>query len=328
MLSIPTYVLLFLGRRDAATSEATVKYFFLSVASSAMLLYGFSFLYGMAGSTSLVNIRDALQAAAGSETGLMALSPVAFVLIFAGLGFRLAAAPFHFYAPDVYQGATSGNAGLLSVLPKIAGIIVFVRLVAVSMPAMGAFAWQLTAAISILTMTIGNVSALWQNNVRRLMAYSSIAHAGYLLIGLAAALALPSAGGAAGGLAAMILYVFVYAFATLGVFAALTHLGAKDRDVEHVDELAGLAKSRPMTAAIIAVCMFSLSGVPPMAGFWGKFTLFRSAVEAALDASSPTVPCPFARRKGRRPVRAAPARGAPRQSPRQLPSPWDFGPAR
>jgi NADH-quinone oxidoreductase subunit N len=287
MISIPTYVLLFLGRRDGATSEATVKYFFLSIVSSALLLYGFSLLYGMAGSTTLSEIRLKLAAMSETTGGLAALGPVALVLIFAGLGFKIAAAPFHFYAPDVYQGATNGNASLLSVLPKVAGIVAFVRLVGVAMPAQGDFAWQLAATLSILTMTIGNVTALWQNNVRRLMAYSSIAHSGYMLIGLAVALA----GGGADhrGLAGMILYLFVYAFATLGTFAVLTHLGGKAKELNHVDELAGLGRSRPVTAAILAICLFSLSGIPPMAGFWGKLVLFGSAVRLASSATDPSV---------------------------------------
>jgi NADH-quinone oxidoreductase subunit N len=286
MLSIPTYVLLFLGRRDGATAEATIKYFFLSVASSAMLLYGFGFLYGMAGSTSLTEIRAALETNSAADGGLMTMAPLALILVFAGLGFRIAAAPFHFYAPDVYQGATHANASLLSILPKIAGIVVFVRLVGVTMPALGDFAWQLAIVLSILTMTIGNVSALWQTNLRRLMAYSSIAHSGYMLIGLAVALAASPAEAATGGLSSVILYLFVYVFATLGAFAAFTYLGAKDREVNRIDELAGVAKTRPVAAAIIAVCMFSLSGVPPLAGFWGKLALFGNAIRLATNTES------------------------------------------
>jgi NADH-quinone oxidoreductase subunit N len=254
-----------------------------------MLLYGFSLLYGMTGSTSLAEIRLKLDALAGSSGGLTALGPMALVLIFAGLGFKIAAAPFHFYAPDVYQGATNGNASFLSVLPKIAGIVAFVRLVAVAMPALGDFAWQLAVVLSILTMTIGNVSALWQTNLRRLMAYSSIAHSGYMLIGLAVALAAGESASELRGLSGMILYLFVYVFATLGAFAVLTHLGGRDRELNRIEELAGLGRSRPVTAAILAICMFSLSGIPPMAGFWGKLVLFGSAVRLASTTADPNV---------------------------------------
>jgi NADH-quinone oxidoreductase subunit N len=151
------------------------------------------------------------------------------------------------------------------------------------MPATAEFAWQLALILAILTMTIGNVCALWQRNIRRLMAYSSIAHGGYPLIGLAAAAAASASADETlrGGTTAMLFYVLVYALATMGTFAALAYLGSSRRDVDGVEELAGLAKSQPLIAAAIAVCMFSLAGIPPLAGFWGKLTLFGSAVQIA-----------------------------------------------
>lgn len=280
LISIPTYVLLFLGRRDRGSAEATAKYFFLSILSSALLLYGFSFLYGMAGTTSLSEIRVVLSAASASDDagGLSAFAPIALVLIFAGLGFRMAAVPFHFYAPDVYQGTTNVNAGLLAVAPKIAGVVALVRLTAYALPSASDFAWQLSMALAMITMTIGNVCALWQQNVRRLMAYSSIAHAGYMLIGLAVGLAT-----GLGGVAAMLFYLLVYVFASLGTFAALAYLGSEERDVSEVEELAGLGGTRPAAAAAIAAFMFSLAGIPPLAGFWGKFELFSSAISLAAQ---------------------------------------------
>ncbi len=197
LISIPTYVLLYLGRRDRATSEATLKYFYLSILSSALLLYGMSFLYGITGTTALRELPDLAQAShlaaasaldrLGIETGTLIY--LALVLIAAGLGFKMAAVPFHFYAPDVYQGATNANAGLLAIAPKIAGVLAFVRLLVLSFPEAATSAWQLSLILAIMTMTLGNVCALWQQNVRRLLAYSSIAHAGYLLIGLSVALA-------------------------------------------------------------------------------------------------------------------------------------------
>jgi len=293
LISIPTYVLLFLGRRDQASAEATMKYFYLSILSSALLLYGFSFLYGI-GKTTIIagaalnpGIREAL--ASSAALGVFApLAPLALVLVFAGLGFKLAIAPLQFYAPDVYQGTTSGNAGLLAVAPKVAGIAAIVRLVVVAMPVTAEFAWQLALVLAMLTMTIGNVCALWQRNIRRLMAYSSIAHGGYLLIGLAMASAFAtSAGGAyGGGVTAMLFYVLVYSVATMGTFAALAYLGSADRDVNLIDELAGVARSQPVVAGALAVFMFSLAGLPPLAGFWGKLSLFGSAVE--LATSGPT----------------------------------------
>ncbi|HEX5105983.1 MAG TPA: NADH-quinone oxidoreductase subunit N [Pirellulaceae bacterium] len=316
LISIPTYVLLFLGRRDRAAGEATMKYFYLSILSSALLLYGFSFLYGIGGTTLIAGtaahpgIREAFlpplslgegrgedsESSAGDASPrpnplpkgegtnpLAPLAPLAVVLILAGLGFKLAIAPLQFYAPDVYQGTTNANAGLLAVAPKIAGVAGLVRLLVVAMPSSAEFAWQLALILSILTMTIGNICALWQSNVRRLMAYSSIAHGGYLLIGLAAAAGAISAGQplASGGVTAMLFYVAVYALATMGTFAALAYLGSPRRELDGVEQLAGLSKSQPVIAGAIAVFMFSLAGIPPLAGFWGKLTLFGSAVELA-----------------------------------------------
>jgi NADH-quinone oxidoreductase subunit N len=219
------------------------------------------------------------------------MAPLALILIVAGLGFKLAAAPFQFYAPDVYQGTTNVNAGVLAVLPKIAGVAGLVRLVVYAMPETADFGWQLALVLSILTMTIGNICALWQKNVRRMMAYSSIAHSGYILIGLAVASGVTAVGStqAAGGVAAMIFYLFVYALASIGTFSALAYLGSTRRELNTVDELAGLGTSQPVIAGAIAVFMFSLAGIPPLAGFWGKFTIFGSAIEMAAGPAPPSV---------------------------------------
>ena len=377
LISIPTYVLLFLGRRDRGTGEATMKYFFLSILSSALLLFGLSFLFGMAGTTTILGtatapgirevlLKNALSAkenvqvsgsvqldgqpleagvvrlAAAEDDGkaveavidrgrfvlpaaevepghyratistqpspinwspvttqasqaLLALAPVALVLVLAGLGFKLTAAPFHFYAPDVYQGATAANAGLLAVERKIAGVVALIRLVVIAFPVTADFAWQLALVLAIITMTIGNVCALWQKNVRRLMAYSAIAHGGYLLLGLAAATgatAIPELN-ASGGVTAMIFYVVVYSLASLGTFTALAYLGSQRRDVNSIEELAGLGKSQPLAAAVIAVCMFSLAGLPPLAGFWGKFNLFMSALRICLGSTDTAISLGF-----------------------------------
>jgi len=290
LISIPTYVLLFLGRRDRASGEATMKYFYLSILSSALLLYGLTFLYGLgrttliAGTDEVPGIREALASPRLlAASPLAPLAPLALALVVAGLGFKLAVAPLQFYAPDVYQGTTNANAGLLAVAPKIAGVAGFIRLVIVAMPAAADRAWQLALVLAVVTMTIGNVCALWQKNIRRLLAYSSIAHGGYLLIGLAAAAAATSAGQPQirGGVTAMLLYVLVYALASMGAFAALAYLGSARREVNEVDELAGLARSQPLIAGALAVSLFSLAGLPPLAGFWGKLSLFGSAIQLA-----------------------------------------------
>jgi NADH-quinone oxidoreductase subunit N len=288
LISIPTYILLYLGRRDGLQQESAAKYFYLSVLSSAVLLYGFAFLYGATGSTNLQDVLRILSQTEKLPQGFDIFMKLAIALIFAGLGFRLTAVPFHFYAPDVYQGATHSNAALLSVVPKLAGIAALVRIVWWAMPDEGNLALWIAAALAVLSMTLGNVLALWQDNLRRMMAYSSIAHAGYLLIGFTAALATRQVAPERWeGIGAMLFYLCLYALATIGVFAAIEYLGRRDRRLDTVDDLAGLARENPAVAAMLAVFMFSLAGVPILAGFWGKFQIFGSAlsIDPAVDAS-------------------------------------------
>jgi NADH-quinone oxidoreductase subunit N len=301
LISIPTYVLLFLGRRDRASGEATMKYFFLSILSSALLLYGLSFLYGLGHTTLLTGtvahpgIREAfasMQSQAGNV--LAPLAPLPLVLIIAGLGFKLTVAPLQFYAPDVYQGTTNLNAGLLAVAPKIAGAAALIRVVIVAMPGVADFAWQIAIVLAVVTMTIGNVCALWQKNLRRMLAYSSIAHGGYLLIGLAAATATNAglsgnAAGYGGGISAMLLHVLAYGMATMGAFAALAYLSSPQRELSGVDDLAGLSRSQPLVAGALTVFLISLTGLPPLAGFWGKLSLFASAIRLAMDPAGGTM---------------------------------------
>ncbi len=270
----------------------------------------------------------AVRAALGTATlgpALAAFAKLAMVLVFAGLSFRVAAVPFHFYAPDVYQGTTHPNAALLSVVPKAAGLLAMVRILAGSMPGMAPYSWQLVLAVALLTMTLANLMALWQDDLRRLLAYSAIAHAGYMLLALAAALA----GGASvvgtlrvpdpeewNGLAALWFYLPAYALATLGAFAVLEHLGAGKGDrlllcaapsgpfgqkvpvpfsgpdgrLDAVDQLAGLGRRRPAAAAVLAVCLLSLTGVPPLAGFWGKFWVFGAALNVGTSPDAAAGP--------------------------------------
>ncbi|MGA7702044.1 MAG: NADH-quinone oxidoreductase subunit N [Thermoguttaceae bacterium] len=287
LISIPTYVLLYLGRRDAASQEAAAKYFFLSVLSSAILLYGFSFLYGIAGSTELTALRSALDGVKPLPNGFAVLAKLALALVFGGLSFRIAAVPFHFYAPDVYQGTTHSNAALLSVVPKAAGFLVMTRILVAAMPNATPYTWQIVLGVSVLTMTFGNVMALWQDDLRRLLAYSSIANAGYMLLALSVALV--SVGGTAAwdGIAAVAFYLVVYSVATIGAFAVFEHLGRPDRSLDGVDELAGLGSTKPPAAAVLAVCLFSLTGIPPLAGFWGKFLVFGGALSVDPAAGTP-----------------------------------------
>lgn len=292
LVSVPTYVVLYVGRHDARGQEAASKYFFLSILSSAVLLYGFSFLYGVGGSTRLSQIAATLSSPGDSASLAETLVPLGLLFTFGGLAFRLTAAPFHFYAPDVYQGTSNANAGLLATLPKIAGLLALARIGLTALPGWEALGWKVVLVASVVTMTLGNVLALWQNNIRRLLAYSSIAHAGYLLIGVAVALAAKTAdsgvassdagsllsGERGAGLGAASFYLFVYMLATLGTFAALVYLSRDDAPVDSLDQLGGLNRTHPVVALLIAAFMFSLAGIPPLAGFWGKFALLYSAL--------------------------------------------------
>lgn len=301
LISIPTYVLLYLGRHDTATQEAATKYFLLSVASAAVLLYGFAFLYGLTGSTRLDTIRDVLRATyhpAGGNPPLHAssLGVIALVLIFAGLGFKVAAVPFHFYAPDVYEGTSAFNAGLLAVMPKIAGFVALIRVGSETLPGFEGTGQQLALILAAITMTGGNCLALWQTNIRRLLAYSSIAHAGYILIGLAVAFwesrpatvtleraALAGKMVLPGGVNASLFYLLVYSVTNVGLFGALVYLAKPGREVDHIEELTGLGKTHPLLASAMALFLFSLAGIPPLPGFWAKLSIFTAALSVRQD---------------------------------------------
>jgi NADH-quinone oxidoreductase subunit N len=287
LVSIPTYVLLYLPRADRPAREAAVKYFLLSIFSSGLLLFGFSYLYGMTGTTNLPAILDAFSGGEKTPAGPPALAMVAVVMIVAGLGFRITAVPFHFYAPDVYQGAPTSGAALLAFVPKLAGFVALIRILgyAVPDPAAGlTLRMQVPLLLWILaaiTMTLGNVVALWQDNLQRILAYSSVAHAGYMLIGLATAPYL--AGSASGGVGAVLFYLVAYAAMTLGAFGILAVLNSTGRRAETVDDLAGLGRSHPRLALLMALFLFSLIGLPLTAGFTGKLMLFWGAVDVGTQ---------------------------------------------
>jgi NADH-quinone oxidoreductase subunit N len=288
LISIPTYVLLYLARSDMIGQEATVKYFFLSLLSSAFLLFGFSYLYGLAGTTNLAAI---LQSGKSSHWGLLSeMALVALVMISAGLCFRITAVPFHFYAPDVYQGTSISNAALLAFIPKVAGFAAFIRILGFisagdneSGLVLGEQGPMLFYILAAVTMTIGNLLALLQNNLKRLLAYSSVAHAGYMLMGLTIAPMLYR-DSLPGGIDAILFYLVAYGSMTVGAFAVMAALNTPERPVETVDDLAGLSKSHPMLAMLMGVCLLSLIGIPLTAGFAGKFLLFMGAVMPTLDA--------------------------------------------
>jgi len=304
LVSIPTYVLLYLGRRDNAAKEAAVKYFLLSVLSAAILLYGFSFLYGLTGTTNLTGIRMVLSASYVEPAAIMAqatgsrLGILALVLIFSGLGFKIAAVPFHFYAPDVYQGTTAWNAGLLAFAPKAAGFLALIRVASYAMPGFENSGETIALILAMFTMTVGNILALLQTNIRRLLAYSSIAHAGYMLIGIAVGFweswnpgqRLDPLFGLPGGIQSCLFYLIVYSLVTVGIFAVLVYLQRPNAQIEHIDDLTGLWRTQPLVAISAALFLFSLMGIPPLPGFWGKLTIFAGALTPRADVTALPIP--------------------------------------
>jgi NADH-quinone oxidoreductase subunit N len=286
LVSIPTYVMLYLPRIDAPAQEAAMKYFLLSVFSSGLMLFGFSYLYGVTGTTNIPGILEALSepvTAARPDLPWRGLALVAVVLVIAGLGAKITAVPFHFYAPDVYQGTATPVAAVLAFVPKVAGFVALVILLGY-LPQVRLLEQQLPVLLWILaavTMSLGNVLALLQDNVKRLLAYSSVSHAGYMLIGLAMAPKLfppLGAGAPLGGVEAVLFYLVAYGAMTIGAFAVLSYLSTPERRVETADDLAGLGRSHPGTALLMTLFLFSLIGMPLTAGFLGKLLLFLGAV--------------------------------------------------
>jgi NADH-quinone oxidoreductase subunit N len=327
LVSVPTYILLALKRTDARGQEASLKYFFLSLVASAFFLYSAVCLYGLGGSTDLAAIGARLRSTDPNVSGMATvLLPAALGMAIVGAAFRLAAVPMHFYAPDVYEGTSPGNAAVLSTLPKLAGLVVLARVLGLAIAPDAAAApagpaakfhldlfWQLTVVLAAVTMTVGNVMALVQQNLRRLLACSSIAHAGYLLVGVAVAAAAAATqttrplGDAAGietrwvfglgGMTAAVFYLVTYALATIGIFGALTYLGHRwpewtsasgprppREEITTVADLDGLSGTNPVAAFAIALFLLSLAGIPPLPGFWGKLTLAASALEVDWNA--------------------------------------------
>jgi NADH-quinone oxidoreductase subunit N len=299
LVSIPTYVLLYLPRADAPAQEAAMKYFLLSVFSSAFLLFGFSYLYGLAGTTNLPALAEALSR---NPAAIPGMSLVALVMVVAGLGFKITAVPFHFYAPDVYQGTATANAAVLAFIPKVAGFAALARVLGFlpytfdgrPLTDVGPAGLMLGEQVPVLlwimaavTMTLGNVLALLQDNLKRLLAYSSVAHAGYMLIGLSVAPRLAAdPNSPVGGVEAMLFYLVAYGAMTVGAFAVLSYLSTKERPVETIDDLAGLGRSHPGVALLMALFLFSLIGIPLTAGFVGKFLLFNGALLVPFNLDS------------------------------------------
>ncbi len=261
------------AKRELRSSEAGLKYFVLSAVSSSILLFGMALMYGITGSTDLSVIGLQLTADA-SPAALLAMS-----LILAGFGFKIAAVPFQMWTPDVYEGAPTPVTAFLSVASKSAGFAVVMRIfdVALGQGEIQVVWTQMFVVISILTMFVGNLAALLQTNIKRMLAYSSIAHVGYMLMGLAAA----NPGGAPNGLSAVMFYLLVYAFTNLGAFAVVIAV-SRYVEGEDISSYAGLGQRAPILALIFSICLLSLAGIPPLAGFFAKMYLFWAAAERGL----------------------------------------------
>ena len=280
LVSIPTYIMVATGRGNPAAQEAGIKYFFLGSLSAAIYLFGFSYLYGFCGSTDFSKIAGAF--AGSSQVPYVAIIGLLMVII--GIAYKIAAVPLHYYAPDVYQGTATPVTAFLSFAPKAAGFIALILVFNLT-------GWKLShgaaravpdllMVMAVLSMTIGNVLALLQRNIKRMLAYSSISHSGYMLVGLAVGPLLLSHS-TTNGISAMLFYLGAYSIMTVGAFAVLVYLQGKLDAAEDLDDIAGIASEHPLAAACMAVCMLSLIGMPFTVGFLGKLFI----VQAAFSSS-------------------------------------------
>ena len=270
--SISLYMLAGFLRNDDRSAESGLKYFLFGAFTSAIMLYGFSLLYGFSGQTNIYLIAGGL--ASGQIDTMPAL--VALIMIVVGFGFKISAVPFHFWTPDVYEGAPTPITAFISVASKAASFALLLRFFMAVFPGYNSLWVNLLAVSSVVTMTLGNVVALWQKNIKRLLAYSSIAQAGYTLIGV---VAISSQHGA--GMAAVIFYMFMYMLTNLGAFAVVI-LASRATGSEQIADLAGLSRRSPWLALAMTVSLLSLGGIPPAAGFFGKFFLFNAAVDSGF----------------------------------------------
>ena len=268
MMSLPLYVVAASNRDNIRSTEAGLKYFVLGALSSGMLLYGASLIYGFTGTVNFAGIAKAT--GQGAEIGLI----FGLVFMFVGFCFKISAVPFHMWTPDVYEGAPTPVTAFFAAAPKVAGIAIFVRATMVAFPGIAHEWQQIVVFVSIASMALGAFAAIGQRNIKRLMAYSSIGHMGFALVGLAA--------GTPEGVQGVLIYMSIYVAMTLGVFAAILAMRRDGKFVESIGDLAGLARTHPTMAFFLAMLLFSLAGIPPLAGFFAKFYVFLAAIKAGL----------------------------------------------
>jgi NADH-quinone oxidoreductase subunit N len=267
--SLALYVIAAFDRDNARSSEAGLKYFVLGALSSGMLLYGASLIYGTTGSTGFATIAASLT---GGEAGLGLLFGLVFLI--AGLAFKISAVPFHMWTPDVYEGSPTPVTAFFAAAPKVAAMALLTRAVLAPFPAIVLDWQQILVFISIASMVLGAFAAIGQHNIKRLLAYSSIGHMGFALVGLASA--------SPEGIRGVVIYMAIYMIMTLGTFACILAMRRADGPVEEINELAGLAHTNKLMAFMLAVFMFSLAGIPPLAGFFAKYFVFMAAIKANL----------------------------------------------
>jgi NADH-quinone oxidoreductase subunit N len=275
MSSISTYVLAGFRRRAPASNEASLKYFLLGSFATAFFLYGIAMVYGATGTTRIDGVQAALEAAQDAQQHLPGLAILGLGLIFVGLGFKVVVAPFQIYGPDVYEGAPTPVTALLASAPKAATFALMIRIFYVSFGSAAGFWFWAIWISAVLSMFIGNLAALVQTNVKRMLAYSSIAHAGYILVAFTASTAV--------GIAAVLFYLAAYVLMKAGAFLVVTHLGQPGEKRLEIKDYAGLGSKQPVLAACFSLFMLSLLGLPATAGFLGKFLAF----QAALDGRDP-----------------------------------------
>ena len=267
LMSLALYVVAASNRDDIKSTEAGLKYFVLGALSSGMLLYGASLIYGFTGTVSFAGI------AAAAKTGSIGIV-FGIVFLLAGLCFKVSAVPFHMWTPDVYEGAPTPVTAFFASAPKVAAMAVFTRVTLTAFPGIMPQWQQIVVFVSIASMALGSFAAIGQKNIKRLMAYSSIGHMGFALVGLAA--------GTAEGAQGVLVYVAIYVAMTLGTFSVILAMKRNGQHVEKISDFAGLSRTNPLLAFFFAMLLFSLAGVPPLAGFFGKFYVFVAAIKAGL----------------------------------------------
>jgi NADH-quinone oxidoreductase subunit N len=267
LMSLSLYVLAAFNRDSVRSTEAGLKYFVLGALSSGMLLYGCSLIYGFTGTVTFTGIA---QAAGQGGIGLV----FGLVFLFVGLCFKVSAVPFHMWTPDVYEGAPTPITAFFAASPKVAAIAVFVRVAIIAFPGIATQWQQILVFVSLASMLLGSFAAIGQRNIKRLMAYSSIGHMGFALIGLAA--------GTAEGVQGVLVYMGIYVAMTLGTFACILSMRRAEGTVEQISDLSGLARTKPAMAFFMAMLLFSLAGIPPLAGFAAKLYVFLAAIKAGL----------------------------------------------